>query len=365
MTSPKKKILIPLVLVLAAAAVYKLQPYLTPSGGDYLTVSGRVEAREIALAARIPGRLKSVLIEDGAEVKAGETIALLDDEVWRSRRRELLRKTEELAERIKAAEFDLRYTAENVRQTTAEAEKALSIAKARLRQAEERQKKRERDFRRYSTLREKGVIPEDRFEDVRLALRLSEEEARTASEEVERAEISLLKARNAAELVRAKERGLLALRKSLQGLEERLKQVELNLGYTRITAPEGGIILERVAEPGEMLPQGGIAGIMINPDSIHVKTFVPERYLGRIFMDMEAEVFADAYPDDPFTGHICYISDRSEFTPKEVQSYEERVKQVYAVKVCFAGRDGGDRDYREVLKKGMPVDVRFMVDLEK
>ncbi|NOZ25025.1 MAG: HlyD family efflux transporter periplasmic adaptor subunit [Nitrospirae bacterium] len=356
----KKRILIPFVLLAAAVLLYAILHYMGPPEENYLKVSGRVEASEIALAARIPGRLKSVLVEDGSVVKAGDVVAVLDDAELRSRRRELVRKTEELAERIKAAEFDLKYTETNVRHTIDEAGRALSIARARLKQALDRREKAEKDFNRYGSLRRKGVVPEQRYEEIRLAYRLSEETVHTAEKEVELAEISLLKAKASRDLVRAKEQELLALRKSYQGLKERLKQVEITLGYTRISAPVAGVVLSRVAEPGEILPQGGVAAVMIDPDSLHVKTFVPEKYIGRIFIDMEAEVLSDAYPDSPFTGRICYISDRAEFTPKEVQSYEERVKQVFAVKICFPETAGDrKRTYRDVLKKGMPVDVRF------
>ncbi len=359
----KKKILfLPLLLLLLAVALYITFHYINPSRDNYLKVSGRVEASETELATQIPGRLKSVLIEDGTAVRTGQIVAVIEDEELQSQRREFIRGTEELVERIRAAEFDLKYTAENVRHTIDEARKSLSIAKARLKQARDRREKTQKDFRRFSNLRQKGVIPEERYEKMRLAYSLSEEEARTAEKEVELAEISLLKAKASRDLVRAKEKELLALGKSLQRLKERLKQVEITIGHTRIKAPEDGIILKRVAEPGEVLPQGGIAGIMINPASLYVKTFVPETYIGKIYINMEAQVFSDAYPDYPFTGRICYISDRSEFTPKEVQSYEERVKQVFAVKICFPDTTAGQKkSYRDVLKKGMPVDVRFEI----
>ena len=105
-------------------------------------------------------------------------------------------------------------------------------------------------------------------------------------------------------------------------------------------------------------------GIMINPADIHVRTYIPEKFIGSINMNMQADVFADSYPGKPIRGHVCYISDKSEFTPKEVQSYEERVKQVFAVKVCFEPKDGSSdkgKTYQNILKKGMPVDVKFAV----
>ena len=361
----KKKTLIPVILVLLAAiAIYKILPYINPPEEKYLTVSGRVEASEIELGVQIPGRLRDVLIEDGAQVKKGDLVALMEDERLQSKRRELVKGLEELTEKIKAAEFNFKYTVQNVRHGIDEAKKALSIAKARLREAEAKKENSKREFRRYSKLREKGVIPAQRYDTIRLAYKLSEEGATTAHEELERAEVSLLKAEASKELVKAKEKELLALRKSLQRLKETLKQAEITLGYTRVVAPSDGIILTRVAEPGEVLPQGGVVGVMINPVTLHVKTFVPEKYIGRIYIAMAAEVFTDAYPEHPFTGYICYISDRAEFTPKEVQSYEERVKEVFAVKVCFSDRESTTNQKkraREVLKKGMPVDVRFKI----
>ncbi len=365
MASPGRKRLLFLgaLLLLIAALLYGL-PRVRRSEKRYLTVSGRVEATEIELAVRIPGRLREVLIADGAEVRRGDTVAVIEDEELRSRRRELLRGIEELADRVDAAEFNLRYTASNVRHTVEEAEKALSIAKARLRQAEAKKENAEREFRRYANLLKKGAVPPQRYDSVRLAYRLSEEDVNAAEKEVEKAEIMLKKAEAGDDLLAAKEKELLAMKKSLERLRESLKQVEINLGYTRVVAPLDGVVLRRVAEPGEVLPGGGVVGVMINPESIHVKTFVPEAYIGRLRLEMEAEVFTDAYPGQPLTGYICHISDRAEFTPKEVQSREERVKQVFGVKICFNGSTApiaGGKTVREVLKKGMPVDVRFRV----
>lgn len=357
----RKKFLIPIVLVLfVAIALYITLPYLRPKD-NYLTVSGRIEATEIELAARIPGRLSNVFIDDGTVVRKGDTIASIEDEELQSKRKEVMRSIEEVMERINAAEFNLNYTVNNVEHTIDEAKKALDVTEARLRQAEATRENAEKEFKRYSSLLQNGAVSEQRYDNVRLSYMLSQEEVNSASKEVDRAKVSLLKAEDSRELIKAKEKELLALRKSLTQLKEVLKQVEINLGYAKITAPLDGIILRKVSEPGEVIPQGGVVGVMINLEDIYAKTYVPEKYIGRIHINMKADVFTDAYPNRPFTGSICYISDKAEFTPKEVQSYEERIKQVFAVKVCFPGEKSTDKKTYEVLKKGMPVDVRFPV----
>lgn len=360
----RKKFLIPIIFVLfVAIALYILLPYLRPKD-NYLTVSGRIEATEIELAARIPGRLSNVFIDDGTVVRKGDTVALIEDDELQSKRRELTKGVEEVNEKISAAEFNLNYTVKSVEHTIDESKKALAVAESRLRQAEATRENAEKEFKRYSGLLQKGAISEQRYDSARLSYILSQEEVNSASKEVDRAKVSLLKAEDSRELIKAREKELLALRKSLTKLKEVLKQVEINLGYTRITAPLDGIVHRKVSEPGEVLHQGGVVGVMINPNDMYAKTYVPEKYIGRIHINMKADVFTDAYPNRPFTGSICYISDKAEFTPKEVQSYEERIKQVFAVKVCFPEERSAEEKTYEVLKKGMLVDVRFAVRVD-
>ncbi|MEW6001591.1 MAG: efflux RND transporter periplasmic adaptor subunit [Nitrospirota bacterium] len=357
----KKYLILIIVALLIIIALYKILPLLKPKPG-YLTVSGRVEADETELAVRIPGRLTKVLIDDGTAVKRGDLVALLEDEELKSKRKEFRGKIEELNEKIRAAEFDLTYTVKNIKHTIDEEKKVLAIAEARLKEAEARRENAEREFRRYSNLLEKEAISEQKYENIRLAYVLSQEEVSSSAKEFEKAKVSLLKAEDSRELIKAKEKELLALGKAHNQLGESLRQVEINLGYTRLSAPSDGIILKKVAEPGEVLPLAGVVGVMINPEDVYAKTYLPEKHIGRIYINMKAEVFTDAYPDQPLTGYICYISDKAEFTPKEVQSYEERVKEVFAVKICFPHREEADKKTYQVLKKGMPVDVRFKIN---
>lgn len=358
----RKKLLIFIILIILAAVVaYKIFTHIK-SKDNLLTVSGRVEASEIELAARVSGRLEKVLIEDGMIVKKGASVALIEDQELQSRRREIVDRTDELKEKIHAAGLDLDYTSSSVDHSIDEAEKTLSVAEARLKQAEAKMENAERDFRRYANLLEKEVISKQKYESIKLSYELSKEELNVAKREVERAKVFVMKSKDSKKLVSAKEKELLALTKSLNQLKEALQQVDINIGYTKVNAPSEGIILKKVSEPGEIVTPGGVIGVMINPEDIHIRTYVPEKYIGKININMQAYVFADAYPDKPFTGIVCYISDKAEFTPKEVQSYEERVKQVFAVKICFPQKEASaskNKTPYEVFKKGMPVDVRF------
>jgi len=363
----KKSILLIVIVVALVIFFYAIIPYFK-TRDTFLTVSGRVEADETELASRISGKIESVLIEDGMTVKKGDTVAQIEDADLQSKRRQTMSRIEEAKDRIRAASLDLEYTGKNVEHSIDEARKSLSIADARLKQAEAKKDNAEKELRRYASLLDKEVISKEHYDNVKLAHELAQEEATVALKDVERATVSFMKAQDARQLVRAREKELLALKQSLSQLKETVEQVDIHIGYTVVTAPSDGVILRKVAEPGEVLLQGSVIGVMIVPEETHVRTYVPEKYIGRLHIGMDAEVVSDAYPDRPFTGSICYISDRAEFTPKEVQSYEERVKQVFAVKICFsdkAPRTGEKKSYYDIFKKGMPVDVRFPVPTEK
>lgn len=344
-----------------AGTVFLLFSSLHPDSSP-LMVSGRVEADEILLSPRIAGKLKEVLIDDGQRVAAGDLVAVIDDDELRSKLRELLGRKEELAARIQSAQYELEYTSNRIRNSIEEARRGLNVADAKWKQTRARRELALKELDRYASLLEREAVTQQKYDNVSLALTLSEQEEVSAAEELERAKVSLQNAEDTKALLRAQEKGLLALRKTLIQVEESLKQVEINIGYTKITAPTGGVILRKTAEPGEVVPMGGVVGVMIDPESIYVKTYVPEKHVGRMHLGMRVDVFTDAYPGESTAGSICYISDESEFTPKEVQSYEERVKQVFATKVCFPtegqGEPVGSRR-QNLLKKGMPVDVQF------
>jgi len=345
----------------ALAVLFLLFSSLRPDSRPLL-VSGRVEADEILLSARIPGRLKEVLIADGQRVVAGALVGLIDDDELRSKRRELLGRKEELSARIQSARYELEYTSNRVLNSIEEARRALNVADSRWKQARAKRDLAQRELQRYTSLLDREVVTQQKFDTVRLTLTLSEQEEVSAAQELERARVGLQNAENSRKLVKAAEQGLIALTKTLDQLEESLKQIEINLGYTRITAPIAGIILRKTAEPGEVVTTGGVVGVMIDPASVYVKTYVPERHIGRIRLGMSVDVLTDAYPGESFKGSICYISDESEFTPKEVQSYEERVKQMFALKVCFPPREDSSAAAparQDPFKKGMPVDVQF------
>jgi HlyD family secretion protein len=117
-----------------------------------------------------------------------------------------------------------------------------------------------------------------------------------------------------------------------------------------ITAPIAGTIVNKLVEAGEFVGTGSPVVVLSNLDTMYVTIYVGEADLGAISVGMKAEVFIDTYPGKNFPGTVSYISPNAEFTPKNIQTKEERIKQVFGVKIELPNPDG-------VLKAGIPADA--------
>ena len=106
-------------------------------------------------------------------------------------------------------------------------------------------------------------------------------------------------------------------------------------------------------EPGEVVAPGSPVLTVLDPDDRWVRIYVPENRLGAVRLGAEVEVLSDTFPEKRYTGEVTYVAAEAEFTPKTVQTQEERVRLVYAVKVRVLEDPGYE------LKPGMPVDVRL------
>jgi HlyD family secretion protein len=120
-----------------------------------------------------------------------------------------------------------------------------------------------------------------------------------------------------------------------------------------IRASFDGVATVRHREPGEIVPGGAPVLTVMNPDDRWVRIYIPENRIGTVHVGDKAAITTDTWPDKQYAGDVTYIAAAAEFTPKNVQTAEERVKLVYAVKVRISDDAAFD------LKPGMPADVRL------
>jgi HlyD family secretion protein len=142
----------------------------------------------------------------------------------------------------------------------------------------------------------------------------------------------------------------------VQKAEAALASLEVQLNKLRLTAPRDGIITDRPANPGELAAPGATLMTLGDLDRVTLTVFIPETQIGRVRVGQTALVRVDAYPNETFEGNVKFIAPEAEFTPKNVQTEEERVNLVIAVKITL-----DNPDHR--LKPGMPADAEIISDM--
>lgn len=149
-----------------------------------------------------------------------------------------------------------------------------------------------------------------------------------------------------------------ALLAAQQQAQAKLDQAMLQLEKTKITAPADGILLRRSIEQGEVAKTGANLFTMMKADRLKLKVYIPEAQLNRVQTGQLVGVQVDAYPGETFTGKVSHISEKAEFTPKNVQTPDERTKLVFAVTIEITDGQGK-------IKPGMPADVILSMPAEE
>lgn len=261
--------------------------------------NGRIEGKEIHVATKFPGRIDEIFVKEGDDVVAGQPLAQFDARALRA----------SLAQ-VKA---QLNRATHHVTEATQEIDRRrndLELA--------------EIELGRSRTLYERGYATRERLDRDRF-----------------RREVNLT-------FLNAARAALEATKTEIVELTARVEEIQANLSDTILYAPTKGRVLYRLAEPGEVLAAGGKAVVMIDLDDLYMTIYLPERSAGRVRIRDEAQIRLDAVPNKPVSAYVSYISAEAEFTPKEVETTEERQKLVFRLKLQV--RDNHER----IVKPGMP-----------
>lgn len=289
-------------------------------------LNGRLEAPMVDLGPKVPARVSEVLVREGDRVAAGALLVRLD-----------LGETSVAVEREQAGVRSARARAEDLAAGSRSSEIAAAEAEVGDRRAALALAEKEAERQRFLLDRKVGT-PRDydrartEASRARAALKVSEEKLDIAREGARQKQTE----------------GAIA---DQQRAEAQLKQSVIVSKENEIRAPAAGIILHRLAEPGQLVNPGQPALTMAFADRLFVRTFIPEPELGKVRMGQPAEVRVDSFPGRAFPARITEISPDAEFTPKAVETKRERVNLVYAAKADL------DRGWKEPLVPGQPAEV--------
>ncbi len=304
-----------------------------------LSASGFVEATDVRLSAKVGGRVATVTAVEGARVEAGETLVVLETTDVDLALRRVSAEREQAVAGLRLLEAGAR--PEQIRQ--AEAQVAAAEADAQAARAELDAARA--DAERFERLIAGRAGAEKQRDDAVARRNLAEARLAAAVGRVAAARATV------ANLVAGARREELAgARAQIAVIDAEIARLEQNRADAVVTAPTAAIVTSRVVEPGELVSPGMPLVVLVDLDHAWANVYVEEPVVPTLRIDQPATVLTDA--GDRIDGRIGFISPRAEFTPRNVQTADERARLVYRVKVMVDNREG-------VLKPGMPVEARF------
>ena len=317
------------VVAIAALALVLFLALRSDGESGGLEASGTVEATEADLGFNVPGRIAMISAREGDAVSRGDVLARLDVAELEARRAAAAAQAE--GARALLSELEAGTRREEVAQ-----------AGAAVRSASGRSEDARRDVERARTLFEGGAISREALDKAE-----TQYEVAMAALDQAREQLAALETGPRPERIAAQ-------RATVAGAEAAVRQAEAALENGTIRAPFEGRITVRHREPGEAVQPGQPIITLMDPSDRWVRIYVAEDRIGAVDLGHPAVITADTWPDREYPGRVVFIAQEAEFTPRNVQTREERVKLVYAVRVEITD------DPAFQLKPGVPADVRLL-----
>lgn len=411
--SRRIRVIVPVLLL--AVGIWATVAYLRSnrSGSDVVLASGTIEAQQVSIASKIPGRIETIHADEGDAVKAALLLVTMEGGELLAQVDQARAALEGARARLAQARAALALQRLQVEAQIAQAEAALDAARTRVPQAEEARTltvlqsslavtqaesalktaeansamvrvnldRTARDLARLEVLFREGAISSQQVEAARAAhdgaqaqyeaaqlavrqaeaaLRLAhanqrqvdirERDVAAAQAQVRQAEAALRHAKAGEEAVALRQADVAAAEAQVAQAEASVRFLLAQQKNLTITSPITGVVISRHASAGEVIGAGAPILTVGDLHEVWIRLFIPLPRLGGIVVGQDVEVSTDALPGRIFSGTVTEIAQQAEFTPRNVQTPEERVKQVFAVKVTLPNRD-------RLLKPGMPADA--------
>jgi HlyD family secretion protein len=306
-------------------AMISLSACRRDAGPQDISGTGTVEAVEVTIGNKIPGQVLQVVPREGVLVKVGDVVARIDHA-------DLDLELERSRAGVRAAEAQLTLLRRGPRkQEIRRAEQMVEQARAALDNART-------TYRRAQDLLARKVVPQSNVDNARAQVDVLQAQ-HNASQEA----LSVLRAGSRLEQLHMAEA-------NLDQAEMLVRILEKKIADCTVTSPTAGRVVARFLEPGELAGTGTPIVRVADLSGVWIMIYVSETELGRVRVDGQAEIRVDSFPDKAFLGKVTYVSPQEEFTPKNIQTKDERVRMVFGVKVEAQNPD-------ESLKPGMPADV--------
>lgn len=386
----KRKVIIPVLLVAVAGGVFGWRITHPAADPDIIRLSGNIELTEVDLSFKLPGRLIELAVREGDDVKPGQLIARMDSNELKQQQAREGAGVESAESALVQLRSAIAWQTETIGGDIALKKAELAAAEARLlelkngsrpqeieaaramaAEAEVQNTQAQRDWERAQRLYKNDDIStaqHDQFRTkseaaaatlrrARQQLRLVEEGPRQEQIQQQRAAVDRAKA-----ALRLAETNKLDLKRRQDELSMRQAEIararaqagvlDVQMNDRTLVSPIAGVVMAKSAEMGEVLAAGATVVTLGELDKPWVRGYVSESNLGRVKLGKLVDVTTDSFPGKKYKGRITFISSEAEFTPKQIQTQEERQKLVYRIKIEV------ENPNRE-LKSNMPVDAEI------
>ncbi len=277
------------------------KPKLPPG---FAAGNGRLEATEYDIAAKYPGRLKTVNANEGDTVDVGQVVATID--------------TEPLEAQLRAAQAQIRQAQDNMR--TAQAQVLV--------------KKSELDYAEKQYKRSKKLVS-------------------TGAVSGQEADVDLARAEAARAALVGVQAQVVASKSAIDSLTAESERLKAQINDNTLKSPIRARVQDRIAEPGEVVPEGGKVLSTLDLSDVYMYVFLPTGVAGKIALGADARIVLDALPGFPIKAMVTYISPNAQFTPKTVETAEERHNLTFRVKLQIPDKERL-RAYERMVKVGTP-----------
>lgn len=315
MTRKQIAIFAVLALVIIVAAWLLLKKPDVPEG--FAASNGRLEATDYYISAKRAGRIAEVLVNEGDTVEAGQTVARMD--------------TEELEAAVREAQANIAQA--EAKRKVAVANKGYAGAQVAVRQADHQYARS--TYARSQTLVRTGAVSEQEAE-----VDLARKSATGAEVVGSRAQVAQAQSE------------IDAAQAEIQAGRAQVERLQAEISDAVLTAPIRGRVERRLAEPGEVLASGGRVLSMLDLSDVFMYIFLPTDVAGKVALGSEARIVLDAAPNNPIRAAVSFVSPEAQFTPKTVETAEERFNLTFRVKLQID--KARLREFEPLVKAGIP-----------
>ena len=308
-----KKWIAPAAIALIAAAAYFAWNASRDSGpgAGFVQGNGRIEATEIDIATKLPGRLAEVLAAEGDFVQAGTALARMDVAALQAQRSEAVARHAQAQHGVATAHAQVALRESDLRATQAQ----VALRESELDAAQRR-------LARSTELARDGASSQQELDDDRARQRSAQAGVTASKAQVDAARAAIQAARTQ---VTGAEAQVAAAQASIE-------RIDADLHDATLTAPRDGRVQFRIAQEGEVLGAGGRVLNLVDLSDVYMTFFLPETAAGRVAIGSEARIILDAAPHIVIPATISFVSATAQFTPKTVETASERQKLMFRVR---------------------------------